>query len=508
MAQIVTRLQLNAYSFPLLSTGSGKPTVVPTNLDSVFARKELAPTPQLIYCENLLPTIEGYRSCVLNSIIAAASNPVSAAFADTYLAASADGASGWFSPAGGTNQIWKSGGAWQGTGAFGGGIKTSHANVGGQSYICWEFSRFSRVNLTPATLSRNTDTADTLIYAAETHAQIEARFKRICASGNYLIAAGDKVIYWSNPANPMDFTPSLVTGTGNAILADLKGKIVDLVQVANGFLIFTTENVISATYSGNATFPWVFRQVAGSTGLRNIGDAATGYIDNGSLVLTTDGMQIVTVEGVKPVLPEVTDFLAARLMETYNSTTGVLTTTATVADLLVSIKTVSKRYLVVSYGITSFTHALVFDSVLNRWGKVVVNHADVLPLPAAAPNSHRVICFLAADGSAVQLSLDATAGNAAGVAIIGRIKLTRTSKCTLQEVSLESPLATDVMVCRVATSYEGGTAMQPVVALTGQVSGQSRRFLSRLTGDSHNIHLTGMLNLTALTATLTQDGFR
>lgn len=508
MTQQISRLNLTGYNFPMLSRGIGSSIIVQSaldvQLDKVGGQQSNKPSPQLVYCENLLPTTEGYRSCIFSLVAPAAVAPASSAFGEVYNVAASDGALGWFAPAGGTNQLWK-GTTWAGTGAFGAGLKTSHANITGQSYICYAYTALKRVDITVGTLTAMTvgsGTGNTIIGIDPVN------IKGICASGNYLIAYAEQTISWSSPSNPMDFTPSLITGAGTATPSDLKGVITEVVQVADGFIIYTSSNAVSAAYSGNASYPWIFKHIAGSTGLRSSGDAVSDDISDTNIAWTLDGFQAIKASGVEPMLPEVTDFVAAKLLETYNATTGILTTTKLTNELNLSLHRLSARYLTISYGIAGFTHALIFDAALKRWGKIVHDHVEIISLPTNQLTSHRVICLVKADGSIYQLSNDATAVTAAGVAIIGRLTVTRTSKVTLQEVLIEGVDAAATMACRVGVSYDAGVTQQPLVTPVIATTVNTRKATMRLTGHAHHLHLTGMLDLTSLVITTTQDGKR
>lgn len=505
MVQQISRLALTQYNFPMLSSGIGKSIILGSRLDTVdnvAGRPSWLQSPQLIYAENLLPTTEGYRSCKYTALIAAAF-PTTAAFDEIYNVASSDGMLGLFSPCGGTTRLWK-GTTWLESGVFGGTAKTSHANITGQSYICWEYTGVKRVNITAANLTSSTDAGDTLVGISA------ANIKGICAAGNYLIAYAEQTISWSNPTNPMDFTPSLITGAGTATPTDLKGRIVAVLQTASGFLIYTTQNIVAATYSGNATYPWKFKHVPGSAGLQSDTDQVTAAISDSAIAWTADGLQQVTTQGVTPILPDITDFLRGRIIESYNASTGVITQTQLTADIKVGLRQISERYLVFSYGSTSapYSYALVFDAALKRWGKVAVSHVQVAALPSSQATADRVLCFIAANGAVTQLSTEATNTTASGVAIFGRITTTRTSALTLQRVAIESVKAADVFACKIGTCYKGGSRQDSIMTPTAVNLGAAVEFNMKVTGVSHFVHLTGMLNLTSLEVSASQSGVR
>ena len=86
--------------------------------------------------------------------------------------------------------------------------------------------------------------------------------RHICATNNRLIAISDDVVAWSAIGNGSDFSPSLATGAGFQSLDSLStGKGIAVTSKRNGFLIFTTANVISATEL-NTELVYNFKEVS------------------------------------------------------------------------------------------------------------------------------------------------------------------------------------------------------------------------------------------------------
>lgn len=86
--------------------------------------------------------------------------------------------------------------------------------------------------------------------------------KFICATNNRLIALSDDVIAWSAVGNGDDFQPSTTTGAGFQSLDSLStGKGIALAKKKNGFLVFTSDNVISATEL-NTALVYNFKEVS------------------------------------------------------------------------------------------------------------------------------------------------------------------------------------------------------------------------------------------------------
>jgi hypothetical protein len=372
--------------------------------------------------------------------------------------------------------------------------------------VCWQFAGVKRVNVAANTLSEGTDAGDTLLGISALN------IKGICASGNYLIAYSEQTISWSNPTNPMDFVPSLITGAGTATPSDLKGRIVECIQTANGFIIYTTQNAVSAVASGNTQYPFIFKHIAGSTGLRTSEDAVSDEIGDAQIAWTTDGFHQVAQNGVTTVLPEVTDFIRARRLETYNRTTMELTTVDLTAELHIAIHRLSERFLVISYGTAAynFSYALVYDSALKRWGKLAIAHAEIILLPSDHVTGLSELCFVASTGATHKLSLTSvtTPTTRDGVAVFGRLALTRTSALTVQKVTVETTDG-NAIVCALTSNYFSSLAIPRVVTrLTNAVTPGGTDFYGRVTGKDLLLHLTGAIKLTCVEITTTQSGVR
>lgn len=76
-----------------------------------------------------------------------------------------------------------------------------------------------------------------------------------------------KAIAWSSLIDPTDFTPSLVTGAGGGAVQGAKGDIVCCVSHTIGLVIYTNQNAVAAPTSGNARYPFNFRELVASGGI-------------------------------------------------------------------------------------------------------------------------------------------------------------------------------------------------------------------------------------------------
>lgn len=89
----------------------------------------------------------------------------------------------------------------------------------------------------------------------------------ICSGGSQLVAYTSNTIYYSAVLNAADFLPSLATGAGSTQVLALKGTIATCLPLGQDFVIYTQYSAVHARYTGNFALPYVFNEVAGSTGV-------------------------------------------------------------------------------------------------------------------------------------------------------------------------------------------------------------------------------------------------
>lgn len=219
----------------------------------------------------------------------------------------------------------------------------------------------------------------------------------ICATKGYLIAYDDTRIYWSSTEDPFDFTPSLVTGAGSGIPEGLKGKIVLCKEIDQGFIVYADACIISCAYSSNKAIPWIFSVLSGGAGIRH--EDAVAYDINmfNHFAWTSAGLVGVELHKANPILPQVTDFIASGLSD---RTVGYDTAPVSVfsdADKEVRLAMISNRYVCISFGylsaevdhearIPQLEQSFVWDTQLKRWGKLNIKHIQIFETPfTAAP---------------------------------------------------------------------------------------------------------------------------
>lgn len=332
----------------------------------------------------------------------------------------------------------------------------------------------------------------------------------VVASSGYLIAYTTLAIAWSSTLDPTDFVPSQVTGAGGGNVAGIAGKIIFCTDNSLGILVFTQANVIAGTYTGNTQFPFKFREIEDSKGGINLDRVAYEANSGSQFVFSKAGMQVIKISRAENILPEVTDFLAGRRFEDYNQTTKVYTITDLndSQTMLKKVKFVASRYLVISYGITEFTHAIVFDTALNRLGKLKTVHVDVFEYVGAQTEiAKESIAILKKDGVVQVVDFSATASNSSGVLVLGKLELTRTRFISLQGVQVENIGDADTFDVSDQVSLDGKT-FTSVGGFLETTAENLRTFSFRVEGRNHSIVLTGKFNAVTVQVTYFQSSRR
>lgn len=321
------------------------------------------------------------------------------------------------------------------------------------------------------------------------------------SSGNYLIAYDTNTIYWSSTTNVLDFTPSLITGAGSAVPTDLQGNITACVPITNGFLILTTEGILSAQYSGNATYPWIFKAVAGGGPVIGIEAISHDLVDDTQVGWTSSGLCTVNANQCTVQEAEISDFLKGDAIESFDLVKNIPVTTLHIGQKVVKVTRVSSRYLILSYAVIQnpqiFTHAIIYDTVLKRAGRLVTPHVELFLWPYAFSATTAKIAVCRANGS-IDL-VDPYAVVQQGVLIFGRIALTRNSNCTIQYAEIEG--CNDVRVMPLLD----GVTMNQVIPMQQVTPGV---FNTRVTAKSHNLLFKAPFDLTYGEVALHQAGNR
>lgn len=213
----------------------------------------------------------------------------------------------------------------------------------------------------------------------------ESVIKGIASAGSHLIAWDDTTIYRSSVLDPLDFDPlnGLSTGAGSTKVLAIKGNIIVCLALGEDFVIYTSNNAVSARQTGQLQFPFVYKEIKGSAGIESAQHVAHDSNQGNHISWTASGFQQVNVESAEYIWPELGDGITRGLMSVIDPEffTPLF---VRVDSIQVKLNFVSNRWVVVSTralpftATSTYTDAYVYDTLLGRWGKLTVPHATFL----------------------------------------------------------------------------------------------------------------------------------
>lgn len=540
MSMVKARVNLVAAAFPLLSGQFGKSVLI-SGIDQNYIRApgfagnydkgQNVGIPQPYYLHNALPTLQGYQSVGYKQT-GNALDGTTVDFDSIYTLRDSKENKVFYVPANGKNYIMNGNSNNWTSYPLSAATATNNylvtvAFLHGKTYICYKGLGIYTFDTQALTFTKVTITGldDTTIVG-------------ISAANNYLIAWTADTVFWSSSLTETDFTPSLSTGAGSSKIQQVKGTLVACLPLADGFIVYTTGNAVSATFSGNPQFPWVFREVAGSAGVINKEYVTYDSNYDNHIAWTTSGLQMITKDSATVSYPEITDFISSRVLEDFNITTKQFSVTVAPQDWRVKLTLVGSRYVVISYGIQELTHALVYDLGLLRWGKLRITHTDCFEGIQLAPYEYtqysrlqgdysaqtgfysdwnvsnvavgspdKEIVFLNKYGELWRAVLDQSVTCTDAVIMLGKFQLSRNKSATMQEIDVESS-ETLPTACQVITSVDGKNEFQRKDAYLLRQAGYLSQFRTRASGENHSVVFTGNFSLVSLQIGMLPGGDR
>ena len=493
MAQYEYRIDLENADFPLLSSEEGR-TVISPKSEEVYHK--IINKPYMYFCQNVMPYTEGYRSVSFKEIIPATTTTFISDIRIIYCtdrtrAYMAIGTDRKVYILGPSDTTWKR--------ARGVTISVTNSEditvgtVNGISYIynkqkgCYKYdyttNAFSLVDLVGL---------------------VATDILGVAASSGYLLAYSEYAFYWSSLLIPSDFTPSQVTGAGGGNVSEIDGKIKFAVASTTGVYIYATANVVSATSTGNKQYPFKLKEIIGSKGGITLDLVAYEANSDQQFVFTTAGMMTISSTKAVTVLPEVTDFLAGKYFEDFDQ--DALSFTTTLLDenttMRKKVKLIGTRYLVISYGIYQFTHAIIYDIPLKKMGKVKFTHVDVIEyIVGQTEIAKENICFLTESGRLVHM--DFSSGD--GVMVLGKLQASRTRMTTLLGVEVENCTSGTLYTAQAIT---GKLITEAVEGTPVIVEPNLKSWAFRITAKNHSIILIGDFKVNSMLITYILNGRR
>lgn len=290
----------------------------------------------------------------------------------------------------------------------------------------------------------------------------------IVGAFNYLVICTYDRVYWSSTTTSTDFVPSLVSGAGSEGLG-ANGSWVNFVKPhSSGFMIYTLNNAIFATYTGNRAYPWKFREVANSGGFSTRFEVSEDTTNSPIQIgITNSGqVQILSQEEATIIAAEVTDYFERNVTyDVYNSTTNVITqatdTNLTLArQMYRQIQFVNDRYVIISFSnsvsdvgaIPLYRYAIVYDYLLKRYGRLKIDHSNIIAFDATGEilfvnGVTREVRQLYFDIYDQDLTNPTTSlrYQHSGVLVLGKFQYIRNVFMQMEEIELESSQANSLV---------------------------------------------------------------
>lgn len=500
MTQINYRANLTAAEYPFLSDFQGRNVIIP-GPDQNFSRQLSSPRnkdkdvgiPQAYYMENMIPTDAGFTSVGYTQVAYPPADG-NTGFQDKPFEVRdpAENICYFTSCADGSNYVLLAPNTpWIKTTSITPGIGgITYAHVNGQTYIY-----FGSVGCYKYDFATNTLIAVTLT------ALTPANVYGITTSNGFMLAYTKTDLLISSSVDPTDFTPSLATGAGGGPVQSTKAPITIVVPHVVGVMVFTKRNIVVGYYTGNASYPFTWKELVSSGGV-SLGDLIA-YDTNSTNIIayTTEGLQSVASDNASNIFPQLTDFLAGSEYESFDLSTFTFTKIDLATNMLKSISATASRYLLVSYGVNSLTDIIYYDLSLARFGKLKIPHvacfnyelisSDVVETP------RRSIGILQADGTVklVVMSYNVTGSN--GILVLGKYQYDRNEYLKMLDVTLENIKNTSNFNCTVLSSINGKET-NPVNTPLLNSSNSQRKYGCNSTGINHSIVLNGSFHINSM----------
>lgn len=466
MAQIHHRANLSYSTFPIKAEDQGR-TVIVDKLDNIKyiggggsnelgERNEFKGTPSVMYMHNAMPTERGFQSIGYEKRVNMADDGSSLWFGAIYPVIRGQVYIGYEYT---TRQIYK--------------------NLANNA---WSLSQLPDLaaaapvdSFTLATINGNTymlrrrakcykwDTGTNAFIVQALSGVTVANIDGMIESNGYGILWTETDILWSSAITPVDYVPSLITGAGGGALQEARGKILFCSPMPGGFMVFCEFGSVLAYYTGNARYPFSFRTVDGAGGFTYADNVKTSssdvdynaYVRNLGIGIdsgfthawNTSGIQEYAQFKATTTLGEVSDYIEGERFEDFDESGNNLmyvykNREATSAQQAINgrkLSLIGNRYLVISYNASNqtfnlerplFTHALVFDLTLRKWGKLKINHTWCFEYAVDGTNTYwrekprRSIGFLLNTGEIRVVNFDTQSENnpSSGIIILGRFQ--------------------------------------------------------------------------------------
>jgi hypothetical protein len=408
------------------------------------------------------------------------------------------------------------------------------ATFRGETYVCVGRIGLFKYNFT-------TETMDLLTLGGIADF---ADVRGVCAAGNHLVLITADLFMWSDPIDPLEFTPAAGSAGSTGIAANRSSMTV-VAPLGDGIVVYTTLNAVYAAYTGNPNAPFAFREITGSAGVESPEHVSNDVASAEHLAWTYSGFQRVSAQRAEQAWPELSDSIAAGVV-TYIGNADY-PVTLQYDRMRVKVSTIGARYIIVSVRSATvedqqYAVAYVYDTALERFGRLDIPHSDVIEYRAAEYSRYLTINALtstidsyavaidelreevtaqaASFGTmfaivqqlgSVHVALPAAVNNVAQfevsnfavpALIAGKYRMLRGSAVRMESLQLQG-IAADAIV-QVLCQDAAGNHLRSVVP-TASLR-ESGKYALRATGHSVAVRLSGVFNLYALSFELANAG--
>lgn len=354
---------------------------------------------------------------------------------------------------------------------------------------------------------------------------------------SYMIGVTHNEVYWSDPIDETQFDPTATISLAGAtkVLA-LRGEVQLVLPITDGFIIYTNVNAVSATYSQNPNNPFIFKEVANSTGAFSQTHVTYKTSLPVHFIWGDFGLMQLGHQSAEVIFPELTDFLGGDVIERWNYDTDQIEVEEGVG-ISTKLTYLNSRYIGISYGKFEgmYEFLLLYDMILKRWGKMRIAHkaifnmlpphmiggvtfnqakaeginfdhwydvrfVDVLAKLSEANFNVGVIGILDANNNmrAVDWLDDTRRGE--GLILFGEIAVSRSRISSLSEVEVHGALVKEDLELRVRSkTYD--TAWKDMIYVP-----RYDWYVANSAGKTHELLIKGSMQLTAVVNKLTYSG--
>lgn len=258
-------------------------------------------------------------------------------------------------------------------------VPTSTCILKGETYIHQFGGSLQKISA-----PSETDPVFSQVEAVTTTGVTFAEMISICAAVSYLVATDGISVYWSAPLDPTYWLPDGIGdqfGAGATKILAVSGSIRFLLPTVDGFYVLTDSNVVYARYSGDAENPWIFSEVANSSGTVSHWAVSGSTNMAAAFVWCDNGLASISGSQANYGFPEVTEFLAGSVLETFNTVVNEVESVLNATpDFQLSF--LGGRFLTISYGELEQVreYILVFDTLVQKWSRIAIDHVAVLDI--------------------------------------------------------------------------------------------------------------------------------